>query len=258
PFYRRHVFWEDSTMKISRVRHGRAHSSVSQKLFRAGLLLLLALVAGAGLLISSRSLAKSDRQPLKRLPSTPVGASNDPASDSSKKDIVGSYQGEQKSSQRVDISPETMQQIAALESEKTSRTPIEQKIDSQLLQAIRESRGQQMATGVHLDRANVKADDAGRLEIDISTAVNDDLLSKIEGLGGEIIYPSWEYKTVRARVNLSVVEAIADLPEVRFVQPAVQYLLDLQRNANALSSLTGTPDFLAGAGFLARRSAPEV
>src|SRR5947208_7708294 len=73
-------------MKISRMRHGRAHSSVSQKLFRAGLLLLLALVAGTGLLISSGSLAKSDRQPLKRLPSTPAGASNDPASDSSKKD----------------------------------------------------------------------------------------------------------------------------------------------------------------------------
>src|SRR6266404_4188904 len=73
-------------MKISRVRHGRAHSSVGQKLFRAGLLLLLALVAGAGLLISSGSLAKSDREPLKRLPSTPAGASNDPASDSSKKD----------------------------------------------------------------------------------------------------------------------------------------------------------------------------
>jgi len=246
-------------MKISRMRHGRAHSSVGQKLFRAGLLPLLALVAGTGLLISSGSLAKSARERVRRPPSTPAGASSDPSSGASKKNIANSAnRGEQKASQRVDISPETLQQIAALEAEKTSRTASEQKIDSQLLQAVRESRGQQMATGVQLDRANVNADDAGRLEVDISTAVNDDLLSKIEGLGGEIIYPSWEYKTVRARVNLSVVEAIADLPEVRFVQPAVQYLLDLQRNANPLSSLTGTPDFLAGAGFLARRSAPEV
>src|SRR2546430_12311854 len=189
-------------MKISRMRLGRAHSSVGEKLFRAALLLLLALVAGAGLLISSGSLAKSDRHPLKRLKSTPAGASNDPSSDSSKKHIAGSSnRGEQKASQRVDISPETLQQIAALEAEKTSRTASEQKIDSQLLQAIRESRGQQMATGVHLDRANVKVDDTGRLEVDINTAVNDDLLSKIEGLGGEILYPSWEYKTVRARVD---------------------------------------------------------
>src|SRR5437588_1823708 len=246
-------------MKTSRMRHGPPHSSAGEKLFRAAILLLLALVAGAGLLISSGSLAKSDRHPLTRLPSTPAGASNDPSSHRSKKDIAGSSnRGAQKASPQVDISPETLQQIAALEAEKTSRTAVQQKIDSQLLQAVRESRGQQMATGVQLDRANVNADDAGRLEVDISTAVNDDLLSKIEGLGGEIIYPSWEYKTVRARVNLSVVEAIADLPEVRFVQPAVQYLLDLQRNANALSSLTGTPDFLAGAGSLARSSAPEV
>src|SRR5205814_212278 len=131
-----------------------------------------------------------------------------------------------------------------------------QKIDSQLLQAIRESRGQQMAPGVHLDRANVKVDDAGRLEVDINTAVNDDLLSKIEGLGGEILYPSWEYKTVRARVNLSAVEAIAGLSEVRFIQPAVPYMLDRQRNASALTLVA--PDFLAGSGFLSRRSTPAV
>ncbi len=238
---------------------GRAHSSVVEKLVRAGLLLLLALVAGAGLLVSSGSLANSDRLPLKRLSSTQPGASNDSVSDSSKKDPTGlPGKAEQKASQRVDISPETLQQIAALEAEKTSRTFSERKIDSQLLQAIRESLGQQMATGVHRDRVNVNADDAGRLEIDISTAVNDDLLSKIEGLGGEILYPSWEYKTVRARVNLSTIEAIAGLPEVRFIQPAVQYALDRQRNAAALSLLSGTPDFLAGAGFLSRRSAPAV
>src|SRR5437660_893987 len=234
-------------MKISPMRHGRAYCSIGQKLFRAGLLLLLALVAGAGLLISSGSLAKSDRQREKRPPSTSVAASNDPSSGTSKKDTTdSSNRGEQQASQRIDISPETLQQIAALEAKKTSRTPIEQKIDSQLLQAIRESRGQQMATGVHLDRANVKADDAGRVEVDISTTVNDDLLSKIEGLGGEIIYPSWEYKTVRARVSLSAVEAIAGLTEVRFIQPAVPYDMDRQRNAGAL--ILAAPDFLAGSG----------
>ena len=80
-------------MKISRMRHGRAHSSVGEKLFRAVILLLLALVAGAGLLISSGSLAKSDRQPIKRLPSTPAAASNDPGSESSKHDLAGSSTG---------------------------------------------------------------------------------------------------------------------------------------------------------------------
>src|SRR5438552_2533283 len=115
-------------MKTSRMRHGRAHSSAGEKLFRTALLLLLALVAGAGLLISSGSLAKSDRQPLKRLTSTPAGPSNDPAFDSNKKGIAGSSnRGEQKASQRLDISPETLQQIAVLEAEKSSRTANEQK-----------------------------------------------------------------------------------------------------------------------------------
>src|SRR5437764_7888257 len=107
-------------MRISRMRHGRAQSSVGKKLFRAALLLLLALVAGAGLLISSGSLAKSGRQPLKRLTSTPAGASNDPAYGSIKKDFAGSSKkDERKASQRVDLSPETLQQIAAFEAEKT-------------------------------------------------------------------------------------------------------------------------------------------
>src|SRR5262249_28939651 len=42
-----------------------------------------------------------------------------------------------------------MRQIASLLAEKESRTPAQQKIDSQLLQAVRESRGQSMATDVH-------------------------------------------------------------------------------------------------------------
>src|SRR5437763_9158653 len=110
-------------MRISRMHHGRAQSSVGKKLFRAALLLLLALVAGAGLLISTGSLAKSDRQPLKRLMSTPAGASNTPAYDSSTKDIAGSSKkDEQKAPQRADISTATLQQIASLEADKTTRT----------------------------------------------------------------------------------------------------------------------------------------
>jgi hypothetical protein len=57
------------------------------------------------------------------------------------------------------ISASGRQQIAALLAEKANRTPTQQKIDSQLLQAVRESRGQQMAAGVNLSKADVKADD---------------------------------------------------------------------------------------------------
>ena len=112
-------------------------------------------------------------------------------------------------------------QIDALIQEKKSRTPAEQKIDSQLLQAIRERAGRKMAEGLRLDPADVRANKNGDLMVDISADVSDELLDKIKALGGKIIYPSKQYHTIRAEVNMSVVETIAAYPQVRFVQAAV-------------------------------------
>src|ERR1700733_3080062 len=66
------------------------------------------------------------------------------------------------------LSAEGIRQISALITEKQNRTPAEQKIDSQLLQAFRESRGQQMAPGVNLRPAQVRADAQGSLLVDIA------------------------------------------------------------------------------------------
>ena len=123
--------------------------------------------------------------------------------------------------QRVEIPAEAIQQIVALEAEKDRRTPAQQKIDSQLLQAIRESRGQQMTSGVHLTPAKVNADTKGNLIVDIDAEVSDALITRIEALGGQIIYPSWQYNTIRAQISLSMVEAIASYADVKFIQPAV-------------------------------------
>jgi hypothetical protein len=118
------------------------------------------------------------------------------------------------------LKPETMQQIQLLLQEKKSRTPAQQKIDSHLLQAVKENRGEIMAKGVPLRRANVYADSSGRLKIDISGDITEALLEKIKSLGGEIIYPSFKYHTVRVQVNLSAVENIASFPEVKSIKPA--------------------------------------
>ena len=53
---------------------------------------------------------------------------------------------------------ETERQIQLLLQEKNSRTPAQQKISSQLLQASREKRGLKMAAGIDLAPANVEAD----------------------------------------------------------------------------------------------------
>ncbi len=118
------------------------------------------------------------------------------------------------------LSTEAMQQIAALLAEKESRTPQERKLASQLLQAIRESRGQQMAAGVPLERANVNVSDSGMVLIDIKAAVSETLISEIQQLGGEIIFASQEYGAIRAQVPLSSIETIAGYREVTFIRSA--------------------------------------
>src|ERR1051326_4596748 len=243
-------------MGISTTRRSRARVAVTGKCFRLALVLLLATVAAAGLLWSSGSSANS----LRRSPRTNAAkqntARNDWGSNPHSKDLAISPTKTEQKAERAGVSPQTLEQIAALEAEKASRTPAEQKIDSQLLQAIRESRGQPMANGVNLDRLNVKADDAGRLDFDISTTtVSDDLLSKMEALGVEILYPSFQYKTVRVRASLSAVEDIAALSEVRFVQQAVPYDLDRQVNVNALGLVSRPVDFLSSPGFISPRTA---
>jgi hypothetical protein len=123
------------------------------------------------------------------------------------------------------ISDLTVQQIQALLVEKSARTPAQQKMDSQLLQAVRESRGQPMAAGVNLVPVQVGTDGVGRVPVDInvrSAATLDAVTVEIESLGGEIVLPSWDYRTIRARIDLSQAEAVAALPDVTFLQPAVK------------------------------------
>ena len=116
----------------------------------------------------------------------------------------------------------TLNQIETILKEKNLRTPIEQKVDSRLLQAVREKAGIQMAKGLVLDKAFVNADNIGNLAVDISATVTDDLLVRLEKLGVKIIFPSAEYHTIRATANLSIVKTIAAFTDVRFIEPAAQ------------------------------------
>src|SRR5215831_8333020 len=142
--------------------------------------------------------------------------------------------------QHAPLTEQAINQIVALETEILNRTPTEQKIDSQLLQALRESRGQQMASGVHLAAVDVGTDTKGKLKVDIAADVSDDLLTRIESLGGHIIYPSWEYHTIRAEVNLGTVETIAGYSQVKFIQAAVGSLTSRSRRGVSPAALPGT------------------
>ena len=115
--------------------------------------------------------------------------------------------------------PNMRDQMKKIMTDKKSRNAIEQKISSQLLQAIREKRATKKDQS-GLEPVNINADKDGNLNVDIKADVTDSLISRIKALGGTIIFASKEYRSLRARINLSMVESIAAASEVRFVEPA--------------------------------------
>lgn len=122
------------------------------------------------------------------------------------------------------LSANALRQIQALDAEKASRTPAQRKIDSQLLYASKMLRGVAIASGVPTLEVNVGADPAGRVVVDISANVNDELLGILDRMGAETSHVFPQYRTLRAKVQLDQLEEIAALPQVRFIQPKQGYM----------------------------------
>jgi hypothetical protein len=120
------------------------------------------------------------------------------------------------------ISAGALKQIAALEKEKESRTPTQQKIDSQLLYADKMRRGVPIADGVPVQRVDLDKDDQGRILVDIKADVTDALLQFIKTLGGNVVNDFPQYQAIRAGVPLANIEDLAARGEVKFVEPAVR------------------------------------
>jgi uncharacterized repeat protein (TIGR01451 family) len=122
------------------------------------------------------------------------------------------------------IRDSALQQISALQAEKTSRTPAQQKMDSQLIYALKESLKQVIAPGVTNLLVDVHPDAKGRVEVDLTATVTQGLLDFIQNSGGTIISSVPVFNAVRALVPLSLTETLAGRADVRFVRAAVPYL----------------------------------
>jgi len=123
-----------------------------------------------------------------------------------------------------EIDQRAWQQIQALLEEKETRTPAQQKIDSQLLYAIKMRRGESIAKSVQRLSVDVGADDAGQVTVDITANVDDQLLDSLRGMGAEVSNVFHEYHTLRAVVSLEQLETIASFSQVRFIQPKQEAL----------------------------------
>ena len=120
------------------------------------------------------------------------------------------------------IGDQALQQILALDREKDARTPAQKKMDSQLIYAARK-----LATGVASSAAPAMEVDAkitpdGRVLVDITATVNDDLLGAIRRSGGQVINSVARYDAIRALVPVAQIEGLAGRNDVRFVARAYE------------------------------------
>jgi len=124
------------------------------------------------------------------------------------------------------ISSAALQQIQALEDEKESRTSAQQKIDSQLLYALKMQQSLPIASGVSSLQVNVGASEEGRVVVDISATVDDKLLQFLRNNGAVILNSTPVYNSVRVEVGMDRLEDIAASDSVNFIQPKQEYLLN--------------------------------
>ena len=106
--------------------------------------------------------------------------------------------------------------------EKESRTPAQQKINSQLLYEIYRRRGEAKLRNVPEGKTDVKIDRKGRALVDVRADVGPDLEKKIERLGGTIVITSREYRSTVAWVPLLRLERLAEDPAVRAIEPKAE------------------------------------
>lgn len=105
--------------------------------------------------------------------------------------------------------------------EKETRTPARKKIDSQLLYAIYQMRGEGEDKGVPTEPIILRRDAKHRVLVDIRSEVTRKLTSTLRSCGSKILSVSSKHHSVIAYVPLEQLEKIAELKEVKFIsQPA--------------------------------------
>ncbi|HEX3227878.1 MAG TPA: hypothetical protein VHQ95_02870 [Pyrinomonadaceae bacterium] len=115
---------------------------------------------------------------------------------------------------------EIVTDVQMVPDEKSSRTAAQKKIDSQLLYALKQKRGE--TRGVPTERINIELDQKGRALVDITARVSPQVSSQIRKLGGVVISEEPQYHTIRARLALEKLEALAGRNDVSFIGPAAQ------------------------------------
>jgi len=120
------------------------------------------------------------------------------------------------------ISQNAKNEIAALLREKAGRTPAQQKMDSQLVHALKKNRGEAFAPGAPNVQVDVKIETDGRVLVDMDANVTPELLALIQAGGGQVINSFEQYRAIRALVTLTQLETLAGSTNVSYIHRARQ------------------------------------
>jgi subtilisin-like proprotein convertase family protein len=137
------------------------------------------------------------------------------------------------------LHPDAVAQIEALIAEKQARSPVRQKIASQLLY-LKDGMPSGRAPSTRLEGL-AKPDAAGRYLVDLQGDLTPALLGEIAAQGGVLVSASAEQKSARAYLTLGSLEALASDPGVQALRPALQALTrraDPPRTAPGARTLT--------------------
>jgi hypothetical protein len=117
------------------------------------------------------------------------------------------------------ISAQAMAQINALAAEKRGRTAVQRKIDTNLLWGAKMARNEAIAQGVQTLEVYLPDVTRDGVAVDVRAEVSQALLDQMVRLGAQIMDVSARYENIRLRIDISQVEALAALPQVRHVMP---------------------------------------
>ncbi len=120
------------------------------------------------------------------------------------------------------LAPEALRDIGILLQEKSSWSPIQAKLESQLVHAAKLQRGQAFAPGLQNLELDVLIGADGRILVDLSARVTPGLLSFIQQRGGVVINSFPQFDAIRARIPVGQLETVAALEEVTFIRRAVE------------------------------------
>jgi uncharacterized repeat protein (TIGR01451 family) len=115
------------------------------------------------------------------------------------------------------ISDSAAQQIGALEQEKSSRSPLHRKLDSQFVYQLKQKLNLNFAPGVTRLRPDIKFEPDGRILVDIEANVTGALLAQIQQSGGTVVNSFPQFHHVRALVAMDQLETLAGSADVKFI-----------------------------------------